>query len=457
MKTKKFIALLMAALMMLAVVSCGKKDETKTNQTEAPVEATQAATEAGKADATVTNTDVQPAEITIWTYPIGKFGDRETVDTLIGKFNQKYPDIKVTLELLDYQNGDTQVTGAITAGTTPDIIMEGPERLVANYAAAGKMVDLSDLWTEDAQKDIAATSEAIVNACQLDGKFYEYPLCMTAHTMAINYDAFKEADALKYLDEEKRTWTTDNFIEALKALKAHGSIPVNGIVYCGGTGGDQGTRALVNNLYSGKFTDAEHTKYTANSPENVKALTKLQELVNEGLLNSDAAFVANDELQAFANKTAAMSFCWNASNKDKYAEQTDFKTFAMAFPTDNGQPELCGGIWGFGVFDNKDANKAAAAKEFIKFICDDAEQAAESVRLTGFFPAKSSLGNVYVGTPNEETANEFLKLMPYLGDYYNVTPNWPDQRTNWFNLLQQVFNGDDVQTAADNYVQQSNK
>ncbi len=449
MNSKKVIALLMAVLMMLALVSCGKKEEPKQTTTEPAGNTTEA-------QADVKEGEVQPAEITIWTYPIGKFGDRETVDSLIAKFNEKYPDIKVTLELLDYQNGDTQVTGAITAGTTPDIIMEGPERLVANYAAAGKMVDLSDLWTDEVKQDIATTSEAIVNACQLDGKFYEYPLCMTAHTMAINYDAFKAANALQYLDEENRTWTTDNFVKALEALKAKGEIPVNGIVYCGGTGGDQGTRALVNNLYSGKFTNPEHTEYTANSAENVKALTKLQQLVNDGLLTADPSFVANDELQAFANKTAAMSFCWNASNKDKYAEQTDFKTFAMAFPSDDGKPELCGGIWGFGIFDNKDANKVVAAKEFIKFICDS-EQAADSVRLTGFFPAKSSLGNVYTGTEAEETANEFMKLMPYLGDYYNVTPNWPEQRDNWFNLLQQVFNGDDVQTAADAYAEKSNK
>lgn len=56
------------------------------------------------------------------------------MDALIAKFNEVHPEISVTLETLDYQNGDTQVTGAITAGTTPDIIMEGPERLVTNWA-----------------------------------------------------------------------------------------------------------------------------------------------------------------------------------------------------------------------------------------------------------------------------------------------------------------------------------
>ena len=46
--------------------------------------------------------------ITIWTYPIGKFGDRDAVNELIAKFNEVHPEISVTLELLDYTNGDTQ-------------------------------------------------------------------------------------------------------------------------------------------------------------------------------------------------------------------------------------------------------------------------------------------------------------------------------------------------------------
>ena len=33
----------------------------------------------------------------------------------------------------------------------------------------------------------------------------------------------------------------------------------------------------------------------------------------------------------------------------------------MAFPTASGDPKLCGGIWGFGVFDNGDEAKVKAA------------------------------------------------------------------------------------------------
>ena len=363
------------------------------------------------------------------------------------------------VEFLDYTNGDTQVTSAITAGNTPDIIMEGPERLVSNWGAAGKMVDLSDLWTEEATADIAAVSESVVNACKSsDGTYYEYPLCMTTHCMAINKEVFEAADAMQYINDETRTWnSTEDFLKAIAAVKASGQVATPGIIYCGGQGGDQGTRALVNNLYGGAYTNADHTEYTVNSAENVKALQTLSEQVKAGNLTADASFQAAEELQAFANGTTAMTFCWNASNQDQYASQVAFTPYAVAFPTDQETPALCGGIWGFGIFDNGEAAKIEAAKTFIKFVCDDAEQGPESVRLSGFFPVRASQGDVYAGMEDEARMAEFQVMMPYLGDYYNVIGGWTEQRTNWFNMLQQIFvSGEDVQTAADNFVEASN-
>ena len=212
----------------------------------------------------------EDVEITLWTYPIGSWTDDATVTGLIADFNAVHPEIKVKVQFLDYQSGDDQVTTAIEAKTTPDIIFEGPERLVANWGAAGKMLDLSDLFETEAGK---AIYETVAGSCKgADGKYYEYPLCMTTHCMVINKKAFEAADAMKYIDETTRTWTTEGFEAACRALAETGFTPVTGIVYCGGQGGDQGTRALVYNLYSGRFTNEDFTVYTMNSEENIKGL-----------------------------------------------------------------------------------------------------------------------------------------------------------------------------------------
>ena len=68
--------------------------------------------------------DDMTTEITLWTFPVGGFGDDEQVQTLIADFNAVYPNIKVNVEYLDYTNGDVQVTTAMEAKTTPDIIFE---------------------------------------------------------------------------------------------------------------------------------------------------------------------------------------------------------------------------------------------------------------------------------------------------------------------------------------------
>ena len=134
---------------------------------------------------------------------------------------------------------------------------------------------------------------------------------MVAHCMAINQNMFEAADAMQYLDAETHTWTTENFLKAVQAVYDSGQQNV-GAIYCSGQGGDQGTRALINNLYSGTFTDAEHTKYTADSDVNIKALETLY--AQDGI-NFDASINGGEEITLFRNGTLAMSFCWNAAQQ----------------------------------------------------------------------------------------------------------------------------------------------
>lgn len=452
---KKLIALALAGVMTFSLAACGSEkapaNTTPSSTAQSEEKKTEASTEASKE----AEPEALAADITLWTYPIGKFQDADTVNGFIASFNEKYPDIKVSVEYLDYTSGDDQVTAAIEAKTTPDIIMEGPERLVSNWGAKGKMVELSDLWDNEALADISKTSQAVVDACRsTDGNYYEYPLCMTTHCMAINKEMFEKADAMQYINED-RTWTTENFEKALQALVDSG-VSTTGVVYCGGQGGDQGTRALAMNLYNAKFTNPEHTEWTMNSEAGIKGLQQLVDWSKAGLISNDAGAVASDELQLFSNGTIAMTVCWNASSEMTYASSVNFTPYAVAFPSESGTPELCGGIWGFGIFDNGNADKIAASKKFIEFICDDEQQGPLSVSSTGFFPVRASYGNVYAGTEDEARMEVFGSFQQWLGDYYNVTGGWAEQRTAWWNMLQQIFGGTDVTEAVNSYVETCN-
>ena len=131
MKKKVLATLLVGAMAASLLAGCGTTVETtgSSDTTTAPEKTqTTETAEAGEAG----GSDVS-ADITLWTYPIGEWGNAETVDSLIQDFNKEYPGINVTVEYLDYTNGDDQVNTAIEGGQAPDLIMEGPERLVANW------------------------------------------------------------------------------------------------------------------------------------------------------------------------------------------------------------------------------------------------------------------------------------------------------------------------------------
>lgn len=404
--------------------------------------------------------DDMTTEITLWTFPVGDWGNDAKVAEIIADFNAVHPNIKVKVEYLDYTNGDTQVTTAIEAKTTPDIIFEGPERLVANWGAAGKMLAMNDFWTEEALADINANSDVVAPACMgADGNYYMYPLCMTAHCMVIDKAAFEKADALQYIDMEKHTWTTEGFEKALRALVKAGYSPT-GLIFCSGQGGDQGTRMLVTNLYDGRFTDDAHTMYTADSEKNIKALTTLQKWAEEGLISFDPAINGGEEIQLFVNGTSKMAFCWNgvqhANNLEKVADGIEM--FPMTFPSEDGVPRLDGGIYGFGLFNNGDEARVAAAKEFIRFICDDSVQVRKSVYTTSLAPVRASISvtELYAGT--EKALNgEYAMFAPYLGDFYQVTKNWTVQRYEWWNLLQRVGAGGNVADEVAVYIQNVNQ
>ena len=441
---KKLIALALAVILVLGMAACSVQKAETPDTTAAPAATEAAATEAA------TEAPAATTEISLWTYPIGKWGDQATVESLLSQFNAAYPNIKVTVEYLTYQDGDDKVNTAIEGNAAPDLVMEGPERLVANWGAKGKMVDLSDLWTADV---LADTNASVAAACKAEsGAYYEYPLCMTAHCMAINKTVFEKAGAMQYIDEDTHTWTTENFLKAVEAVYNAGYENV-GVVFCGGQGGDQGNRALINNLYGGTFTDAAHTKYTADSAENIKALETLR---NTKGITFDPAIVGGDEINLFRQGVLQMATCWNIGQQ-LTGDKTDAgdEIMFMAFPSQNGtDSKLCGGIWGFGIFDNGDTAKIEAAKTFINYMCN--ENAKEAVAASTYFPVKASVTDVYTGTETEALMNEYNKLMGLLGDYYQVVPGWATARTEWWNMLQRVGAGGDVATEVGVFVTNAN-
>ena len=442
---KKLLALLLALLMLLSLAGCGKQAQED------------------EASAVI--------ELTLWTFPAGDWGDPAAVETLLTQFNSVYPDIHVTVQCLDEATGDDKLSTAVDGGVSPDILLAQPDRLIKTWGAEGMLADLSDMWDDADKQEVNAACQSV--CFTRDGKCYAYPFAMNVQCMAINYDAFVTAGADQYIDLETRTWTTEQFTQAVKALQSKYGETV-AAVYCSGQNGDQGTRALVTNLYGGQFANDSYTGYVANSEANQQALTLLRDTKG---IEFDDAINGQEEAALFYHESLKMSFCWSLAQQ--LAETVDEPTEEggepvvhpagktvngqaiefMAFPTDPeiSQPRLQGDIWGFGVFDNGDQEKIEAAKLLIRFFADG-QGASAAVKATGCFPVRDTvdgadLRNIWAGS---DVMTEYAKLTDFLSGYDALTPGWATARTEWWNMLQRVGNGGDVVLETDTLVENAN-
>ena len=439
---KMLSAVLVLSLSAAALAGCGGSSEPAATQA--------AGSEAAGSEAAApaeTEAAVGATEIVWWAFPT--FGvDTGYEQEVVDAFNAAHPEYSVKVEYIDFTSGPDKLTAALTSGTAPDILFDAPGRII-EYGEAGYLVALDDMLDE-LKSDL--TSESLVETCVgADGTAWMYPISSSPFYMGLNKEALEAADALQYVNlEGDRTWTTDDFVKMCEALRDAAPTQVPAIVYCGGQGGDQGTRALVNNLYSSSIVGADG-KW--NIDENgVKALTLLKEMSDSQALDAGFDMAAADELQKFQQETCAMTFCFGTSNEVTYASE-DFTQIAVPFPSDDGVPSLEYLVNGFCVFDNKDEAKAEGAKEFIKFICDDAEWGPKSVLKTNAFPVRKSFGNLYEG---DEHMALLASWSQYYGPYYNTKAGFAAMRPLWFNMLQQVFNGTDPQAAADEFNSSAN-
>lgn len=138
-----------------------------------------------------------------------------------------------------------------------------------------------------------------------------------------------------------------------------------------------------------------------------------------------------------------MCFCWNVSIEFQQTinnPNLDFEVFPMAFPTDAGAPKLQGGIWGFGVFDNGSQERVEAAKTFIRYLTENDAPYSRAVLTSSYWPVRD-MGNLYA---NDVLMTEYSIFMPYMGDYYQTTPDWARARAAWWQMLANIGDGADI-------------
>ena len=367
-------------------------------------------------------------EITYWDFPQftkdKEFKKTEDFDAaLIKAFEAKNPNIKVNYQKIEFTDGPAKVETAIQSKTAPDVIYDAPGRIIA-WAAKDLLVPLDDI-------DKSKLNEAAVKASSYKDKLYMYPQGVAPFLMGVNKDLTDKLGVtdLLPLNKQDRSWTVDEYEKFLKAVKQKDSSITPALFYTKSQAGDQGPRAFVANLYNSWITDDANSKYTINDANGVKGLEWVKKAYDDGLLGQGVALEAKDALEAFKSGRAATTILFSPGIAASHASGFNYKF--LPFPNNGGKAKYDYLVAGPAIFDNGDADKAAAAKKFVDFMVNDKDWGKRTLLASGNFSAKKGETGLY----DSEELKFAEGLTGQYATYYNTIPGFAKMRPLWFNMV----------------------
>lgn len=390
-------------------------------------------------------------EITYWDFPQftkdKEFKKTEDFDAaLIKAFEAKNPNIKVNYQKIEFTDGPAKIETAIQSKTAPDVLYDAPGRVIA-WAAKDLLVPLDDI-------DKSKLNDAAVKASSYKDKLYLYPQGVAPFLMGVNKDLTDKLGVtdLLPLNKQDRSWTVEEYEKFLKAVKQKDSSITPALFYTKSQAGDQGPRAFVANLYNSWITDDANSKYTINDANSVKGLEWVKKAYDDGLLGQGVALEAKDALEAFKSGRAATTILFSPGIAASHASGFNYKF--LPFPNNGGKAKYDYLVAGPAIFDNGDADKAAAAKKFVDFMVNDKDWGKRTLLASGNFSAKKGETGLY----DSEELKFAEGLTGQYATYYNTIPGFAKMRPLWFNMVQGVLNGKtSPKEGLDKFVEDANK
>ena len=390
-------------------------------------------------------------EITYWDFPQftkdKEFKKTEDFDAaLIKAFEAKNPNIKVNYQKIEFTDGPAKIETAIQSKTAPDVLYDAPGRVIA-WAAKDLLVPLDDI-------DKSKLNDAAVKASSYKDKLYLYPQGVAPFLMGVNKDLTDKLGVtdLLPLNKQDRSWTVEEYEKFLKAVKQKDSSITPALFYTKSQAGDQGPRAFVANLYNSWITDDANSKYTINDANGVKGLEWVKKAYDDGLLGQGVALEAKDALEAFKSGRAATTILFSPGIAASHASGFNYKF--LPFPNNGGKAKYDYLVAGPAIFDNGDADKAAAAKKFVDFMVNDKDWGKRTLLASGNFSAKKGETGLY----DSEELKFAEELTGQYATYYNTIPGFAKMRPLWFNMVQGVLNGKTTpKEGLDKFVEDANK
>ncbi|MFG2848951.1 extracellular solute-binding protein, partial [Kitasatospora sp. NPDC048296] len=326
---------------------------------------------------------------------------------VISAFEQQNPKIKVDLQVINWNDLDTQVKTMVQNGNQPDILQTGG---YADFAKNGQLYPAQDVLSAGTAADFIPS---LAHAGEQDGTQYGIPFVSSARMFLINNALFKKAG----LDPAKAPKTWADLTAAATALKNAGvEIPLGVPLGKEEAQGESFIWMLENH---GGYQD-DKGKYTINSQANIDTFTQLKSWVDAGLTEQSPASVNRTDLaKDFASGKVGMLNGIPTQLKD--VKNMDVTWTAL--PGKDGVSKTT-----LGVGDWVMAFKKGGHKDQIKAFLDFAYTKDNTVKFDkeySLMPVTQSALTALQADPDEKSLTPFLQILPTATFYPLSDPTWP--------------------------------
>jgi multiple sugar transport system substrate-binding protein len=380
----------------------------------------------------------------VWSAsPIAGAGATDTRTVLINAFEQKYPNIHVTLTSAPTNTDTNRATLAteISGGSaTPDVFM-GDVIWPAQFGAHQLAVPLSDYLPKSY---FAQFAPGLVTGASYKGKVYGSPLFEDQGFMYYRKDLLAKAGlqpptTWEQLESEAKTLVSKKLVKYGFVFQgaSYEGLTCNFMEYLTSAGGTA--------------TNGDFTKATLDSPAAIKAATFMRSLITSGA--TPAAVSTFQEAQAmsiFAGGNSAFLRNWDYAYSNATTPATGKLTAAQVgvepMPAFAGQATPgYSNIGGWNMYINPHSKNINVDLTFIKWLASDQAQTILATKYSEI-PTTNSVRNA----PAVKNVNPVLaiisktKLVPRPAG----TPNYPALSTAIYTNVNAVLAGSQSPAAA---------
>lgn len=338
MKTKKWTAFGMAALLAVSMGACGTDGDGS-----------------GKSG---------QKELTIWVEKIFSDDANKAMEERIKSFSEE-KGIKVNYEFISATDFVTKLNAAVEAGSNvPDITTSAVTKIV-NYYPSNPYMDVSDLVDEIDQE--RPYMESIYEGSKIEGKHYFVPMTSSSTMMFIRRDKMEEAG----ISEIPKTW--DELFEAAEAM----SDPDNGFyglgMGCGPTDEDGENMFRMIMWDQGGYVLDEEGAVTLDNDAAQELLEKYKELYDGGAIppaattwdsgGNNTSYLMGESGIVFNAPTL-----YNSLKNDEANQELFENTEVVNLPAGRDNNTTMGFAAGLSIMEG--CKEVEAAKELIKYLMD---------------------------------------------------------------------------------------